>query len=52
MLLAQYVSIALSFLVEYTLERQIGLAFVVFFLLLALQGSLPCEENDSVWRPA
>jgi O-antigen ligase len=52
LLFAQYVSIALSFLVEYTLETQIGLAFVVFFLLLALQGSLPCEENDSNWRPA
>lgn len=52
LLLAQYVSIALSFLVEYTLETQIGLAFVVFFLLLALQGSLLCEEKDSRWRPA
>ncbi|GAB3581797.1 hypothetical protein GCM10027345_25030 [Hymenobacter daeguensis] len=52
LLLAQYVSIALSFLVEYTLETQIGLAFVVFFLMLALQGSLPCEEEDPVWRPA
>ena len=53
LLLAQYVSIALSFLVEYTLETQIGLAFVVFFLLLALQGSLPCEEEeDAGWRPA
>lgn len=52
LLLAQYVSIALSFLVEYTLETQIGLAFVVFFLLLALQGSLPCEEDDPIWRPA
>jgi O-antigen ligase len=52
LLLAQYVSIALSFLVEYTLETQIGLAFVVFFLLLALQGSLTCEEEDTTWRPA
>ena len=52
LLLAQYVSIALSFLVEYTLETQIGLAFVVFFLLLALQGSLHCEEEDKTWRPA
>ncbi len=52
LLLAQYVSIGLSFLVEYTLETQIGLAFVVFFLLLALQGSLPCEEEDTGWRPA
>ena len=52
LLLAQYVSIVLSFLVEYTLETQIGLAFVVFFLLLALQGSLPCEEDDNAWRPA
>ncbi|MBH8559443.1 O-antigen ligase family protein [Hymenobacter negativus] len=52
LLLAQYVSIALSFLVEYTLETQIGLAFVVFFLLLALQGLMPCEESDPAWRPA
>jgi O-antigen ligase len=52
LLLAQYVSIALSFLVEYTLETQIGLAFVVFFLLLALQGSLPTDDPDPIWRPA
>ncbi|GAC1595119.1 MAG: hypothetical protein NVS3B25_18530 [Hymenobacter sp.] len=52
LLLAQYVSVGLSFLVEYTLETQIGLAFVVFFLLLALQGSLPCDEQDTRWRPA
>ncbi|OGX86238.1 hypothetical protein BEN47_01400 [Hymenobacter lapidarius] len=52
LLLAQYVSVALSFLVEYTLETQIGLAFVVFFTMLALQGSLPCEDDDSCWRPA
>jgi O-antigen ligase len=52
LLLAQYVSVALSFLVEYMLETQIGLAYVVFFLMLALQGSLPSEENDPVWRPA
>lgn len=52
LLLAQYISIALSSLVEYTLETQIGLAFAVFFLLLALQGSLPCEEQDPIWRPA
>ncbi|UOQ98819.1 O-antigen ligase family protein [Hymenobacter sp. 5317J-9] len=52
LLVAQYVSIALSFLVEYTLETQIGLAFVVFFLLLALQGLLPCDDQDPNWRPA
>ncbi|GAB3289195.1 hypothetical protein GCM10027511_00860 [Hymenobacter humi] len=52
LLLAQYISIALSFLVEYTLETQIGLAYVVFFLLLALQGSLPATEEDPEWRPA
>jgi len=52
LLLAQYTSIALSFLVEYTLETQIGLAFVVFFLLLALQGSLPNAEENNYWRPA
>jgi O-antigen ligase len=52
LLLTQYVSIGLSFLVEYTLETQIGLAFVVFFLLLALQGSLPTDDPDPAWRPA
>jgi O-antigen ligase len=52
LLLAQYVSIALSFLVEYTLETQIGLAFVLFFLLLSLQGSLPTDDPDPIWRPA
>lgn len=52
LLLAQYVIIALSFLVEYTLETQIGLAFVVFFMLLALQGSISCEETEAGWRPA
>ncbi|WP_082684985.1 O-antigen ligase family protein [Hymenobacter sedentarius] len=52
LLLAQYISIALSFLVEYTLETQVGLAYVVFFLFLALQGSLPATENDTQWRPA
>ena len=52
LLVAQYVSLGLSFLVEYTLETQIGLAYVVFFLLLALQGSLPNAEPDEYWRPA
>jgi O-antigen ligase len=52
LLTAQYVSVALSFLVEYTMETQVGLAFVVFFLMLALQGSLPCEDDDPTWRPA
>jgi O-antigen ligase len=52
LLLTQYVSIVLSCLVEYTLETQIGLAFVIFFLLLALQGSLPCKEEGRNWRPA
>ena len=52
LLLAQYVSLALSFVVEYTLETQIGVAFAVFFLLLALQGSLPAADEDVRWRPA
>ncbi|WP_426061307.1 O-antigen ligase family protein [Hymenobacter sp. B1770] len=52
LLLAHYLSIALSFLVEYTLETQIGLAYILFFLLLALQGSMPAEDNDPIWRPA
>ena len=52
LLVIQYVSLALSFLVEYTLETQIGVAFAVFFLMLALQGSLPTAEVKDKWRPA
>ena len=52
LLMVQYVSLALSFLVEYTLETQIGVAFAVFFLMLALQGSLPAADPEGEWRPA
>ncbi|GGG29585.1 hypothetical protein GCM10011378_02860 [Hymenobacter glacieicola] len=52
LLLAQYLIVTLSFLVEYTLETQIGLAFALFFLLLALEGSKPIRAQESEWRPA
>ncbi|UPL48477.1 O-antigen ligase family protein [Hymenobacter sublimis] len=52
LLLAQYLIVTLSFLVEYTLETQIGLAFALFFLLLALEGSKPIATQESEWRPA
>lgn len=52
LLLAQYIIITLSFLVEYTLETQIGLAFALFFLLLALEGCKAPLNTDTGWRPA
>jgi O-antigen ligase len=54
LILIQYLIVTLSFLVEYTLETQIGIAFSLFFLLLALEG--PKEQTQEisnvVWRPA
>jgi O-antigen ligase len=54
LLLIQYLIVTLSFLVEYTLETQIGIAFSLFFLLLALEGSKEpmSGESNPVWRPA
>lgn len=52
LLFAQYIIVTLSFLVEYTLETQIGIAFSLFFLLLALEGSKGVGEESGVeWRP-
>ncbi|RPD49912.1 O-antigen ligase domain-containing protein [Hymenobacter sediminis] len=52
LLFAQYTIITLSFLVEYTLETQIGLAFALFFLMLALEGNKAPLLPDTEWRPA
>jgi O-antigen ligase len=52
LLVAQYTLVTLSFLVEYTLETQIGLTFSLFFLLLALNGLLPSSRPEREWRPA
>ncbi|UYZ62882.1 O-antigen ligase family protein [Hymenobacter weizhouensis] len=48
-LVTQYLIVTLSFLVEYTVETQIGIAFSLFFLLLALEGSKPSAADG--WRP-
>ncbi|SHI70993.1 O-antigen ligase [Hymenobacter daecheongensis DSM 21074] len=52
LLVAQYTLVTLSFLVEYTLETQIGLTFSLFFLLLSLNGLLPAPDESQQWRPA
>ncbi|AHJ99202.1 O-antigen ligase family protein [Hymenobacter swuensis] len=51
LLLTQYVILTLSFLVEYTLETQIGLGFALFFLLLALEGQKVTAKPETTWRP-
>ena len=52
LLLAQYLILTVSFLVEYTLETQVGLGFALFFLLLALEGSKSVMSPEAEWRPA
>ncbi|WP_167856928.1 O-antigen ligase family protein [Hymenobacter aquaticus] len=47
----QYVVVSLSFLVEYTLETQIGLTYALFFILLGLNGLMPARTADRSWRP-
>jgi len=51
LLLAQYIIVTLSFLVEYTLETQVGLGYALFFILLALEGQKLVAELESEWRP-
>lgn len=51
LLLAQYLIVTLSFLVEYTLETQIGLGYALFFILLALEGQKPVTMPEGEWRP-
>ncbi|MDU0369385.1 O-antigen ligase family protein [Hymenobacter endophyticus] len=51
LLLAQYLIVTLSFLVEYTLETQIGLGYALFFILLALEGQKVAPGPEGEWRP-
>ncbi len=51
LLLAHYIIVTLSFLVEYPLELQVGLNFTLLFLLLALNGQEKVTESDTAWRP-
>jgi len=51
LLFAQYIIVTLSFLVEYTLETQIGVLFSLFFLLLPLNGALVGANEKGEWRP-
>ncbi|MBG8552953.1 O-antigen ligase family protein [Hymenobacter guriensis] len=51
LLLAQYIIVTLSFLVEYTLEMQVGLTFSLLFLLLALNGQEKPLVLEQQWRP-
>ncbi|TGE27155.1 O-antigen ligase family protein [Hymenobacter metallicola] len=48
----QYGIVSLSFLVEYTLETQIGLTYSLFFILLGLNGLMSARERMNNWRPA
>jgi O-antigen ligase len=53
MMVAQYLIISLSFLVEYTLDQknQVGLLFTLLFLLLTINGILPPPRSEAGWRP-
>lgn len=57
MLVAQYIIVTLSFMVEPTMEGQTGLTFSLFFLLLPLSSVANCQLERGVrrglhWRPA
>ncbi|OON68078.1 hypothetical protein B0919_15580 [Hymenobacter sp. CRA2] len=57
MLVAQYIIVTLSFMVEPTMEGQTGLTFSLFFLLLPLSSVADCRKEQVVrkglkWRPA
>ncbi|RAK66762.1 hypothetical protein DLM85_11155 [Hymenobacter edaphi] len=57
MLVAQYIIVTLSFMVEPTMEGQTGLTFSLFFLLLPLSSVAGCRQERGVrkgrqWRPA
>jgi O-antigen ligase len=52
LLLTQYIIVTISFLVEYTIETQIGIAFSLFFILLALEGAkAEVQDPKGKWRP-
>ncbi|QDA60726.1 O-antigen ligase family protein [Hymenobacter jejuensis] len=50
-LVVHYTILTLSFLVEYTLETQIGLTFSILFIMLAIEGNRS-EEETHTWKPA
>jgi O-antigen ligase len=52
-MVAQYLIISLSFLVEYTLDQknQVGLLFTLLFLLLPINGLMPLSRSEASWRP-
>jgi O-antigen ligase len=57
MLIAQYIIVTLSFMVEPTMEGQTGLTFSLFFLLLPLSSVASCHKERIIrkgleWRPA
>lgn len=57
MLVAQYIIVTLSFMVEPTMEGQTGLTFSLFFLLLPLSSVANCYAERGArkglqWRPA
>ncbi|MCB2407065.1 O-antigen ligase family protein [Hymenobacter lucidus] len=52
LIVIQYAIVSLSFLVEYTLETQIGLTYSLLFILLALNGTSNGEEKAGSWRPS
>ncbi|PJJ54658.1 O-antigen ligase family protein [Hymenobacter chitinivorans] len=52
LVIIQYVIVSLSFLVEYTLETQIGLTYSLLFILLGLNGLRPATDAPQGWRPA
>ncbi|TGE19910.1 O-antigen ligase family protein [Hymenobacter elongatus] len=53
LLIVQYTIVSLSFLVEYTLETQVGLTYSLFFILLALNGITSGQQQvGKGWRPA
>ncbi|MGY2131340.1 O-antigen ligase family protein [Hymenobacter sp. HD11105] len=53
-MIAQYIIISLSFLVEYTLDQksQVGLLFALIFLLLSLNGLMSPTRSERGWRPS
>jgi O-antigen ligase len=54
LLLAQYLIISLSFLVEYTLDQnnQVGLLFTLIFLLVPINGLMAPTRPEVNWRPS
>ncbi|WP_240731611.1 O-antigen ligase family protein [Hymenobacter radiodurans] len=54
LMIAQYVIISLSFLVEYTLDQknQVGLLFTLLFLLLPINGLMRPARPEVGWRPS